>query len=345
VPEVTELMDVRIATSSQQGFRPATDSIPIAVEIDAPVGTFESNNDFVEFSLDLEGTGDLDPASTVRLNADRSAAIGFIKALPDGTLQFQSTVSDFELALPSQSLENVQVDVATRIRLRNEMRSNPNVPLFIDTAPPIVGSVKPTNYVGFVPAQTPLELSIWVWDAASGVERVEAVFDTLDSGEFPAEGSFTQASLRNDRQWDLVIDSGALTGTRTLLVRGVDYVGNQSEPVRVPLEIISPSESIEKTQLLTVELAGTVIFRDDLVPQAEIKLTSIPATPDGTASEDAAAIAKTRPDGGYSISGVAPGSYLLNAKGVINNRVRRTQQEITVAPGPQRTIQVDLVLP
>jgi hypothetical protein len=336
---------VRLQTSSRKGFRAATNTIPVAVELDVPVGTFEDGDDFVELSVDLDQSGIPDPATSVRLHTDRHVSMGFADALPDGTVNLLASVSDFSIELPSKRLENIGIDVAARIIVREKTQPLPRIPLFIDTAPPIVGPVQPTNYAGFVPAKRQLQVSAWAWDAGSGVNRVEAVFDAADSGEFPAEGEFIQATQVSDREWVLSIDVGEKVGPRTLLVRGVDDVGNQSDSVRLPFDVVSLTESAARIKQQTVELAGSVIFRDDLVPQVEVKLISIPEDATQPPNSDDAVIVQTGQNGRFSIPSVAPGNYLLAFKVVIRNRVRRTEREILIEPGPRRTMQVDVDLP
>jgi hypothetical protein len=345
IPEATALMDVRLVSSLPEGWSAARASIPVALEVDAPVGSFEDAEDFIELGVDVDGSGETEPASTVRLTADRSVSVGFLKALPDGTIQLQADVADFNIALPSNRLENVNVQVGTRIEVQGEVHQGPKIPFLIDTAPPIVGSVSPINYAGFVPVQGALELSVWVWDAGTGVQKVEAVFDTTNSGEFPAEGEFIQATQKTGRQWTLRMDAGEVSGSRILLVRGVDQVGNQGPAVKVPVEIVALDGVAARGKQQTVELTGTVSFRDASVPDVEMKLIAVPANPKLPVSGEEPLIVRTKPDGTYSIAGVRPGSYLLNAKGVLNNRVRRIAKEVTVAVGPQRSIQVDVALP
>ncbi len=350
VPEVIGLQEVRLKASSLGGFRAATHSISVAMELDVPVGSFENGDDLVELGIDFDATGTSDPESSVRLHTDRSVSVGFVDALPDGTVNLHASVSDFTVDLPVGQLQNVGVDVAAKITVKKESRQIPPIELFIDTAPPIVGPVQPTNHAGFVPVNSSLEISAWAWDAGSGVKQVEAVFDVTGSGEFPAKGKFVQATRVSDREWALVIAAGEKPGPQTLLVRGVDRVGNHSDPVRMSLEIVSLTEGKARVKQQTVEIAGSVIFRDEFVPGAEVRLIAISKTAEESDGEahhggGSAVVVQTKPNGRYSITGVPPGDYVLNARGVIRNRVRRMERKIVVAAGPQRTVQVDVDLP
>ena len=438
VPEVTDLVDVRLMTSSEQGFLSETATIPVSVQVDAPVGTFEGGNDVIEFRIDSgledetptpapeddssqapedgplpapsdgptpapgnvpspapeflpapealpvpapellpppapgpdatpdsESAVDLvsvpvqepltkgeqeselqDNTALVELQTDRSVQMGLVKAMPDGNVSLQASVSDFEIELPTGRLENVGLDVEARIVVQDDRTHViPRIPLYIDTAPPVVGPARATNFTGFVPVGSQLKISVWAWDAGCGVKKVEAAFDMAGTGEFPAEGAATQGGQVSGREWGLVVDSGAITGQRTLLIRAVDYVGNESDPIRLPLEIVSLEEGEARAQTQTVVIAGIVIFRDDLVPGADVTLKPVAETAGDPAAEEGGVVVKTNDKGRYSIPNVAPGNYVLGSRGVIRNRVRRTEQEVTVTPGPKRTIHVDVALP
>lgn len=130
-----------------------------------------------------------------------------------------------------------------------------------------------------------------------------------------------------------------------LLVRGVDAVGNESEPVAVELEIVSLEESAERVKQQTVDLVGTIQYREKVVREADVKLIAISEDPTQPPDEEKAMAVQSLENGRYTIPGVSPGSYRLAARGVINNKVHRVETDVLVTPGPKRSMRVDVVLP
>ncbi|WP_372896111.1 hypothetical protein, partial [Stieleria sp.] len=248
VPEVTDSVDLRMTTSSKGGILGATKSIPVAVQIDAPVGSFENGRDHLNLGIDLDGSGVPHPEDSVRLTTDRGVMIGFVKSTPDGTVELTNVVSDHLIDLPAERLENLLIDVAASLTINDQIQSFRKIELLIDTAPPVVGPVTRTDGLSFAAVNSQVDLEVWAWDEGSDVTKVQAAFDVDGNGEFPAAGNIFTASRTSDRQWILTVDSGADAGKKSLLVRGVDRVGNESDPVAVEMEVVSPTESTKRVK-------------------------------------------------------------------------------------------------
>ncbi|WP_182869892.1 carboxypeptidase-like regulatory domain-containing protein [Stieleria mannarensis] len=353
VPEITDRVDLRMATSSKGGVLGATKSIPVAVQIDAPVGSFENGRDHLDLGIDLDASGVPNPEDRVTLTTDRGVMIGFVKSAPDGTIELTNAVSDHLIDLPSQRLENLLIDVAASLTINDKVQSVRSIELLIDTAPPVVGPIHRTDGLDFVAVNGQVDLEVWAWDEGSDVTKVEAAFDLEGTGEFPAAGNIFTGSRTSDRQWVLTVDSGPDAGKKTLLVRGVDRVGNESDPLSIDIEVVSATESAKRVKQQTVDLVGTIQFRERNVPEAEVRLIAVPAEDSGvgagsseSADEEAAGWSvRSTENGGYLIPGVSPGSYRLAARAVIHNRVHRTELPVEVTVGPQRTMRVDVTLP
>ncbi|WP_145385867.1 carboxypeptidase-like regulatory domain-containing protein [Stieleria neptunia] len=354
VPEVTDSVDLRMTTSSKGGILGATKSIPVAVQIDAPVGSFENGQDHLNLGIDLDGSGVPHPEDSVRLATDRGVMIGFVKSTPDGTVELTNVVSDHLIDLPSERLENLLIDVAASLTINDNLQSFRKIELLIDTAPPVVGPVTRTDGLSFAAVNSQVDLEVWAWDEGSDVTKVQAAFDVDGSGEFPAAGNIFTASRTSDRQWILTVDAGADAGKQSLLVRGVDRVGNESDPVTVEMEVVSPTESSKRVKQQTVTLLGTVQFRENNVADAEVVLTAVPedpavapdaVAPDAAPASPSGVSVRSTESGAYVIAGVSPGSYRLAARAVIRNRVHRIEQDVEVTVGPERTMRVDVTLP
>ncbi|QEG01473.1 hypothetical protein Mal15_55490 [Stieleria maiorica] len=351
VPEVTDLVGLQMTTSSKNGVLGATKSIPVAVQIDASVGSFENGRDHLDLGIDLDDSGVPNPEDSVTLTTDRGVMIGFVKSAPDGTIELTNAVSDHLIDLPSERLENLLIDVAASLTVNDKVQSVRSIELLIDTAPPIVGPINRTDGLDFVAVNGQVDLEVWAWDEGSDVTKVEAAFDLEGTGEFPAAGNIFTGSRTSDRQWMLSVDSGPDAGKKSLLVRGIDRVGNESDPVSIDIEVVSATESTKRVKQQTVDLVGTIQFRQRNVPEVEVRLIAVPADDAGAGTEPSEAAAeagmsvRSNESGGYVIPGVPPGSYRLAARAVIRNRVHRTELPVEVTVGPQRTMRVDVTLP
>lgn len=349
VPEVTDLVDLRMTTSSKNGVLSATKSIPVAVRIDAPVGSFENGRDFLNVGIDLDESGIPSAEDSITLKTDRGVNIGFVKSSPDGIVELNTVVTDHLVELPAERLENLFIDVAARLSINDHIRTFPSIELLIDTAAPIVGPVSRVDGLSFVAVNSPLDFNVWAWDEGSDVRKVQAAFDLDGSGEFPEAGPIFSASQTSNREWVLTIDSGADAGKKTLLVRGVDQVGNTSDPVAIEVEVVSAAESENRVKNQTVDLVGTVQLRQQGVAEAEVKLIAVPEDPAADApsgdEEDPGVVVRSTENGGYVIPGVSPGSYRLAARAVIRNKVHRIEKEVVVTVGPERKMRVDVPLP
>lgn len=349
VPEVTDSVDLRMTTSSKNGILGATKSIPVEVRVDAPVGSFENGRDHLSIGIDLDESGVPNPEDSVTLTTDRGVTIGFVKSSPNGVVELVNVVSDHLIDLPAEKLENLFIDVAASLTINDKTQSFRNIELLIDTAAPVVGPVNRTDGLDFVGVNSQLVLNVWAWDEGSDVMKVEAAFDLDESGEFPKAGNIFTGSRTSDREWSLSVDSGADAGKKTLLVRGVDRVGNRSKPVAMELEVVSSTENTKRVEQQTVDLIGSIQWRQKGIAEAEVRLIAIADDPPGVQAaapkpSDSLAVRSTE-NGGYLIPGVSPGSYRLAARAVIRNKVHRTEKEVVVTVGPERKMRVDVELP
>ncbi|MAI78102.1 MAG: hypothetical protein CL917_04110 [Deltaproteobacteria bacterium] len=351
VPQSTNLTEVKIQTqlepaSSVVGARAF---IPASVRVNAPRGSFESKGDNLSVTVStLTGHGSLTKRGKLTasrdFDTDREVTLGFVKALPDGTVRVLSNVTDFEIDLPSKGLENVNLLLACKLNLQDGRSAESSTRIAIDTEPPLIGLARIQGPLNFATAQSKVGIKALVWDAKSEIQKVEAAFDAVGSGEFPSKGPVTLAQRGTQSEWDLLVPTGAELGERTLLVRAVDQVGNTSDPYPLRLEVLASGAAESRIQQQTVEIVGTVRFRDELISNAELSLNPVFGKAGGNPIQPVAG-AKSDSKGFYSIANVPPGSYQLKIRGVIRNRVRLSNLSIQVKPGGERTIQVDVALP
>ena len=244
--------------------------------------------------------------------------------------------------MPSSGLENVSLDLLGRLCVRNKRMKESVQTLRIDSTPPLIGVAQIEGAGDFAAVQSNIDVRAFVWDADSRVKRVEAAFVSGESLVFPMDGVITQAEAISPKEWKMLVPVGNELGERTLLIRAIDEVGTSSP---FPLKLsYSPVETKQMLQKQTVELAGTVRFREELVPNSTLGLSAVGADP-ASNGLNALASGKTDAQGRFLISNVPPGMYQLKVRGVLRNRVRTTQIPVKVNPGPKRTINLEVSLP
>ena len=360
VPEVKSLMSIQIDGAAKgrtikSGLMGAADAIDLNLKIDAPIGSFEhriggldQQADEVELGLDLEKSGQPAPGTIVRLNSDRQVRVGFVKAKPDGTITLDTEVADASVSLTTKRLENLEVDVTSRLTVNGVSKAFPNASVMIDTAAPIVGPVNRTDGLSFAGVNQELDFEVWAWDEAASVTEVIAAFDVDGSGEFPEAGPTFSASQIQGRRWSLSVPVGARSGTRRLLVKGIDAVGNESDPIGVEIEVVSLEQQEQLVEGQTVTLIGKVLLREKTVSGAQLLLVEVadpavaPAQPTAPGKVFRAV---SDPEGNFALNDVPPGAYKLASRGVVRNKVHRTELPVVVEVGPKRQQRTDVVLP
>ncbi|MCC9603427.1 carboxypeptidase-like regulatory domain-containing protein [Stieleria sp. JC731] len=342
IGEQTDLVELAMTSDSLRGILPASDEIPVSLKVNAPVGSFESQNDTIELGFDLNGDGAPDPESSVILDSDREVHIGIIKATADGKVTIDATATDHRVLLPSVRLENIDIQVAAEMEINEVNYKAAPIDLYIDTAAPVIGPVDKVSPSRPSIAGQETDLLVFGFDEAAGVQQIEAVFDKDGSGEFPEDAKPMIAVRQSSRQWVLSAKLPADLGPHTLLVRSTDAVGNTSEPYPVDLNVQAAVEGANPSELPFVELLGTIQLRGKAVPGAEITLIDL--APAKAPTTSAPIVAKADSAGLYKIAKLKPGSYSLMARGVVRNRVHLVEQTLTV-PGTDPTNRHDIELP
>lgn len=344
VAEMTDLMEVQVATTDRQRVFAATSAIPAQVKVNAPLGTFEDDQDSLQVVLKSSLEGSAGDVSSFTWDTDRFVSLGFQKSLPDGTLELLSKVSDFRIDMPSSGLENVSLDLLGRLCVRNKRTKESLQTLRIDSTPPLIAVAQIVGAGSFAAAQSNIDVRAFAWDVDSQVKKVEAAFEAGESLVFPTDGVITQADAISPKEWKMLVPVGNELGERTLLIRAIDKVGNASRPFPLRMSVLSPAEAKQMLQKQTVELAGTVRFREELVPNTTLALSAVGVDP-ASKKPDPLASGKTDAQGRFLISNVPPGMYQLNVRGVLRNRVRMTQIPVEVNPGQKRIINLEVSLP
>jgi hypothetical protein len=365
VPEQKKLAALRLRKTAWPDYQPPAAVTPLQAEVDSSVGTFESGGDIVQVALDENMDQLMGPEQGRLLATDRQADV-FLQSLgDDGMLALDTRIADHQVALFTDRLQNVSVLVHGQLSAAGSREDAGPIALNIDGSPPSVNFVEVSPWGGFVAAGTELQVAVTAADQMSGVKLVEVGFDLGGTGQFsdkappvaavpdPARYSVDLAanslaagpSTRSDaalagsakpEHWVAKLPTEGLTGIQTLLVRATDHVGNVSQFYGKRVQILTPEQAAAKLEQQTKLIEGTVIFRNQPVPNAEVKLL------DAQAKELAASPAGG--DGRFSLAGVQPGKYVVRAEGVVNNVTRFGTQEIVVELTPIPAIRADVRL-
>jgi hypothetical protein len=338
LPEEQQLVDVRVdrvvaaptAIQPLEGSKPPAKTIPVRVQLDAPVGTFESQTDQLVLGIDADLDGKQDLESTLQLPSDREAQSYFSPS--EHGFSLDTRVSDFIVDLPSDRLENVTVDVLRRLEIRGQVYEFAPVEVDIDAAPPKIIAVDlspgPSVVLGGM-----FEAQVSVWDLMSGVQAVEVAFDPENTGKFPDKPDFT-AVKHSDRRWDVTVAVDQPPGLYTLLVRAVDRVGNMSPPFDLQFVVIDPVAAATQEAARRFRLEGIVTYRDKPVAGATLTLEG-----EGDAEIPDA---ETDEQGRYAFPTVPSGEYELAARAVLRNVVRMAKEQVTLGDAPIQQLDVQL---
>ncbi|MEO1616214.1 MAG: hypothetical protein AAFV88_10220 [Planctomycetota bacterium] len=325
--EVNDRVDVQMKTDSRQGFVASMDALPIHVEMDAPPGTFAAPGNELELGLDLNKTGQPSPSSIQRIVTDRDVSVGWLDAKANGTVDLLTSATDFKIQLPTKRMENLAVGVAARLKLQDRVQTIPSLGVYIDASAPVIGPIQLEGPARVLPKQT-MRASVFGWDQGSGIRKVEAVLVKEGIEQFPA-GTPVIEGVFSKRQWDLAVPVGEAAGTRVLLVRAVDRVGNVSAPIAQRIEVVSANSNGATAQPAPIRLGGQVVYRGRPLAGADVVLSKVP---EEGKSDTPPRKTQAGPDGKFQVVGLEPGSYQVSARGVVQNRVRLAKQKLAIKP-------------
>ncbi len=337
LPEVTDLTEVRlIQPETIAGFQAPAATTPVEIQVDAPVGSFEDGNDYVEVQLDENQDGQLETESAIRFTLDRQAT-SYLESFAAGTLSLDTRVGDFRVPLPTQRLQNVNVKVLGEVGVKNIAHKVDPLTLRIDGAPPRIHRVSLKPASGTIVTGAELEVSVWVRDAMSGVKRVEVAFDTDGTEKITPQTQLTKAVFDPfTKRWTAKLATEKILGWKTLLVQATDRVDITSEVFTVPVLVVTPEQIATLVKTQPKVLQGIVTFENRSIADVEMTLTD----PAG----QVVATDTTNERGGFVFAEVAPGTYSVSARGVIYNVPRQGSKKVVIAPEAGGVVQADIEL-
>jgi hypothetical protein len=347
-----DFMAARVsAPTTDASFRAPAGAIDVRAEIDLPRAAEDDPRTLIEVGFDTDRDRDFRGEGTVRLPGDRQVRNELVQTAPGGVVVMRPKVSDFDLSLTPPGLVNNRVGVLARITWGDRTAwSEPREIILDGTAPRIERvRVKPA---GVVAIGEPIEVSCLALDGdLSGVASVEMTIDQLGTGEFEGNLPPMPGKLGADRRWTSKLDTAPLgAGTFHVLVRAKDQVGNESEiNSSATVRLMTPEALADERRRATNRVIGTLLYGNSGFPGIQVRLEALPPE-----AADAAALAAAPPEpiapvatndqGAFSFDRVPPGKYKLIAEGVVRNKTRRAETEVTVDPAPTaiRPLQLEL---
>jgi hypothetical protein len=337
LPEEIDLLEIRItAPPAGQAYRAPVAPLAVAFEVDAPPDGFQSARDVVELGIDEDRDRDFRDEPTMRFESDRQVAAWLDHVAPEGVIAIESKVSDFQVELPVPDVGSARVGVLARLFVAGKTAWSEPREIIVDGGPPVIERIELKPAEPLV-AGAELEVAARVNDHdLSGVAKVEAALDTLELGKFAEDPKPVPLVLQSDGSWTAKLPTADLkAGGCRLLVQATDKVGNVSSYSSVKVLVITADEAKAAQLAKYGRVNGTVFFGGQPMEEIEVLLEPEKGPKLGPVKTD------TR--GAFLLEQVSPGKYKLKAKGVIHNKIRKAEQEITIAP-PARTapVRVDI---
>ena len=315
-------------------------SVAARLEVDAPVGSFESaaaggtgslsasGTDRVEIGVDAGRDRRLDGDVFRTLPSDRDATAAIEEITDDGNIVIRSAVSDWKIDVSLKDFRNRKVDLLARLVAGSRTAWSNSVPVLADDRPPAIEP--PRNLT--VREGEPLALSITATDEnLAGVEKVEVAVDP-GTGQFAKDPPPSAASPGSQGRWEAKVPTDKLRpGRYRLLIRATDRAGNAGEIVKAPFLMLSKKDLETRNQPKPNRVDGVVIWDGDAIPDATVALTQVE-------SKTPAKIAPVTTDknGEFQFPSVPPGKYVLSArKAALANKNRSVEVKLTVPELPE----------
>ncbi len=319
---------VRITSPVQdQAFRiPLTAPIPVEFQADAPEDAFREPGDRVKVRIIADdGNRELCPEEQPEFFSDRQTTIRLQQLTGQGEMKIDARVGDFKVLMNADGLKNMKVRIAVELRLANrELAENSRpvadlVRVVLDAAPPVFDIEVPGRPV---PRGEPVWVSSTVRDELSGIEKMEFGFDLQHADEFDKKIEPKVVRHANGGTWNAALPSNDLEpGHYRVLVRATDRVGYASKQVK--LVTIGPPPMPVPTAPAApkmVTITGRILLQDGR-PLSNIRVT-LRGTPQ-TAVTDA--------EGRFVFRDLAPGKYVIEAKGTALGRDVSGSQAVTLS--------------
>ena len=336
VPEVADALDLRIlAPADGAMFAAPAAKIPVSLEVDAPVGSFDNERDTLEVGIDRDRDRDFRDEAPLVIHSDRQAEIFLNRFGTNGIVVIKTDVHDFKLEVPGGALQNLRANLIAKAQVGSRIAYSAPKEIGLDGAPPQISRVE------LLPGRTvqikgELTVDVWSTDAEmSGTAKVEVGFDVDATGKFSEKEPPLPAVSVAPTKWSIKLPTDKLLpGKATILIRATDRVGNVGEITKMPITVISAADAAALAKAAGSRVFGTVRYGPDPLEKATVALVGPDDKPIASAETDAA--------GFFSLEAVPAGTYKLAARGLARNKPRKLEQTLTVPAPPAKVPRLEL---
>jgi hypothetical protein len=343
IPEDLDVLAVRVIELPDGAvYKPPTATIPVKLAIDAPASALKNPPLRVEVGLDQNRDRELRGDDTVLITADRQVSAALVAVGKAGELQIDARVSDVAVNIPAGSFSGGRANVLAHAVLGDKDAWSQPVEIVIDGQSPRTSGVE-LRPSGTAIIGKPVLVSALADDLGlSGIAKVEAAFDVDRSGKFGAAPPAAGA-LGDDGRWLVSVPTaGVAAGSYNILVRATDRAGNEGQPARAPIRLITEDAAKaawEKDN--SADITGVVMYGEE--PQAAMTVnlardTGAPPLPKSKGKKAKSpppppplAQVTTDAKGEFKFPKIAPGKYIVTAQGLIHNKNRAAEAPVTFA--------------
>lgn len=333
---LANLCDVRLALRESSPVRAAPlESVAVDLQVDASAGSLRDPRNVLELGFDENRDRELSGERRLRLATDRQVDVRYAPAEAPGDLRLAVRVSDYHLQLDARGLLDVRANLLARLVVGDQSAWSEPPSIVLDATPPWTTRIDLDVEQGVV-LGAKLQATILAGDASPGqVSRVEAIFDLNQTGCWDPQAKPALAEREPSGRWRLTIPTeGLAIGTQWLLVRAVDRAAHASEVRGVPVRVLSPEEALVLARASGATVSGVVLY--DSQPQASIRVWL---------ESDPTCQTMTNQQGRFRLSNVPAAKQKILARGVVRNKERQAEAEITLEPGAAKASAVQLQLP
>jgi hypothetical protein len=240
-------------------------------------------------------------------------------------LTLDTEVGDYAIELNPGGLQNKRFQAAAQLVLAGKNVQGAKVPVVLDGLPPEIKEFSTTPDAAQEMAAGQSILAQLIVSDLSGVAQVEFGFDLNQSGDLEKDEAkiLRLAQPPANDTWSLELSTKDLPpGRNMLMARATDFVGLQSRPRPIVIQIASPDAGPGKGKAAKGTIRGVAMLGK--LPADNIKVTlSLPG----------AKVQRTSDGGKFRFDNVPEGEYTLQAEGNVQNMTRKGKLE-KVHPSP-----------
>jgi hypothetical protein len=342
VEPVTDAMEVRMEIpGTKRAFKAPDENVKVTVKADAPYNTFGDGNEaFVEVGIDSDQDRLLADAGERqwKFRSDRQVSVAATNFALNGTLTLDTKIADFSLDLTTNARIRPVWALSRLLAPPLEPVTSEPIEIKLDGAPPENIEIRLPG--SQIEAGKDLDITVFASDLSS-IEKVEATFESMSTGDAQAEKSpWEKAQLNNEGGWLAKLKTDKLhPGTsHRVLVKATDEVGHVSQAWSDEVQVVAKPVEANQTpeqrnQSKFVDVKGQVTYKGQAL-KSVVKFDPPLAPAIGPVETD---------DGGnFTIRRVPVGKHTLKARGRWRALYRNAELVIEVTKDSEDPLSVAL---